>query len=125
MHRAKLEAVSPEKGLSYSEANDDGEDETKLERPETSGGVNRLRHKTHRTTYMTVSMKRKLMLAMTSCIIPRGTSYATTNGGAMSSRGCGTLDDDGRMRPSGDVNAADVLSLSASTTWALHNQCIR
>jgi hypothetical protein len=122
-----MEAVSPEKGLSYSEANDDGEDKTELERPETSGGVNRLRHKTHKTTYMTVSMRRKLMLARTSCIIPRGTSYATTNGGVMSGRGCGTLDDDGRTRSSGDVNVAEVLSLSASTTWALHNdnQCIR
>ena len=44
MERAKLEAVSPEKGLSYPEANDDGKNETELERPETSRKINRLHH---------------------------------------------------------------------------------
>ena len=33
MGRVKLEAVSPERGLSYTKARDDGDDETQLEGP--------------------------------------------------------------------------------------------
>jgi hypothetical protein len=54
--------------------------------------------------------------------MPRGTSYARTNGtlGGI----CGACDD-GCVRSSGDVPTADVLSLLVSMTWALHDQCVR
>jgi hypothetical protein len=73
---------------------------------------------------MIVSMSRKLILARTICMMPRGTSYAKTNGSATSGRSCGAFDG-GVVRSSGDDSAADLLRLLASATWALHGQCVR
>lgn len=72
---------------------------------------------------MTASMKRKLIEASTTRIIPRGTSCEGIKGGTrrlkVSCNGCELLDD-GLL----DVATLDVFSLFASTIWALHKLCI-
>lgn len=81
---------------------------------------------TRETTHITVSMKKMLILARTTCIIPRGTSYVRIKGSAQglceSHRGCAACST-GMLRSS-DVATIQVLSLFARAIWALHKQCI-